>query len=480
MAPLTMRKEVLATMVILVVLLAACEGCNNRNQPSSNRKNTFVSEAGINHTPGPRTVHEKTFLDKVEVGGMLVDLDAIPENLVLEKEIGLLTNRYVAGQVIYRSPEPRARLYETRFIKTPKGDYLLMFPDGGHYASKQRKVNDLVAYRSHDKGQTWHGPTVPIKIDYNLHGFIPLIPRGSSRIYCFGTQPILAGKDTFDGRENAVIGYRYSDDDGYTWSDVHVIKPTNDPGFQGMSIMRMCETDTGAWLIGSHAAKWIYDPEHASRKDGQIIITRQYILRSQDQGKGWVVMPTPRPDGWYVKAYNRMDELRPINLGDGKILAVARTQEGRLWQLRSYDDGKTWTDPEPTPIVHPDAPSMLFHLSDGKTLIVFHHNRQNPKRLHDDWTSRSEIWCSLSHDDGETWSEPRFVFANALAETFMKKDRPDYNRNYQCSYVDMIVDAGQVHIVFPHRWRQVVHIKFKEKAIQDFPVKADIEKLVAE
>lgn len=92
--------------------------------------------------------------------------------------------------------------------------------------------------------------------------------------------------------------------------------------------------------------------------------------------------------------------------------------DGHHWATRSNDDGKTWEATAPTPLVHPDAPPMLFHLSDGKTLAAFHHNRHHDTNYvnlgeNPGMQDRSEIWVSLSTDGGRRWSEPRFVFANA-------------------------------------------------------------------
>ncbi len=39
-----------------------------------------------------------------------------------------------------------------------------------------------------------------------------------------------------------------------------------------MSVMRMCETDAGTWILGSHEGDWSYKP----------LSTRQYVLRSSD------------------------------------------------------------------------------------------------------------------------------------------------------------------------------------------------------
>ena len=396
----------------------------------------------------------------IQVGGVKIQTASPPAALVVREDLGILTNPCVDGQVVHRTPNPPIPLFETRATITPGGDYLLMFPEGGHYGGKKKKVNDLLAYRSSDKGKTWSGAAVAFDIDYNQHGFIPLIPRGMSRIYAFGTQPMW---DKFNGIENAAIGFRYSDDDGHTWSHVTLIEPINDPGFLGMSVMRMCETDSGAWLLGSHTgSQWFKLPDGT-----RTTRTRQYILRSEDQGQTWTLLPGSRPSGWYLEAFDRIDELRPINLGGGNVLALVRTCEGHLWELRSDDDGVTWTDPRPTVLVHPDAPPMLFHLTDGKTLVAFHHNVHTGH--HFAMKDRSQIWVSVSTDEGDTWGEPRFVFANALDETL-----ENAFRNHQCSYLDMFADGEDIHLFVPHRWRQVLHLQFKESDLKKLLSKAEL------
>ena len=410
---------------------------------------------------------EMKLLDTVCVGGVEIALGSPPPGLVVRKLLSLITDEHVDGQVVHRARDAERGLFETRACITPGGDYLLMFPDGGHYGQTDKKVNDMLAYRSSDRGATWQGPTVAFDIDYNQHGFVPLIPRGSSRIYAFGTQPVCGTFFRERGQhENAPIGYRYSDDDGRTWSEVRLIRPTNDPDFRGMSVMRMCETDAGVWLMGAHEGDWSYKP----------LITRQYVLRSEDQGHTWELLPGSRHRGWCCQAYGRMDELRPISLGAGKVLALARTPEGHLWELRSDNDGKTWSKPKATVLVHPDAPPMLFHLSDGKTLVAFHHNRHHDT----DYTGldggkqalmadRSEIWVSTSTDEGVTWSEPRFAFANALAPSFSNAWR-----NYNCSYLDAFADGGTLHIFCPHRWQQALHLRLRAEDLGKLPTRVEL------
>jgi hypothetical protein len=142
---------------------------------------------------------------------------------------------------------------------------------------------------------------------------------------------------------------------------------------------------------------------------------------------------------------------------------------------------------------------MIYYLSDHKTLIALHHNRAVMRSVYepihsdwlkmpapseaevelgkkyrhsvDDWVSRSEIWFSLSHDGGKTWSEPRFMFANALAETL-----DEANPDYQCSYVDLFVDQGYVNLILPHRWQQVVHLRFPESKLDSFLTRDELKR----
>jgi hypothetical protein len=267
-------------------------------------------------------------------------------------------------------------------------------------------------------------------------------------------------------RENAAIGFRWSDDDGRTWSPVKLIAPQNDPGFRGMSVMRMTETDAGTWLVGSHTADWSTKP----------FTTRQYLLRSEDRGETWAVLPGPRPGGWFAEGLDRMDEGRPLNLGGGRVLLMSRTPQGHLFTAWSKDDGRTWTRPAPSTLVHPDAPPMLFPLSDGKTLAAFHHHKvpRHGNRELDDKSEnmkvRSELWVATSTDEGHTWSEPRFVLANA-AEPGLAVGA----WNYQCSYLDGFTEDGTLHLFLPHRWQQVLHLTITESALATLPTQAELE-----
>jgi hypothetical protein len=166
-----------------------------------------------------------------------------------------------------------------------------------------------------------------------------------------------------------------------------------------------------------------------------------------------------------------MDEGRPISLGNGEVLFVARTPTGRIWQSRSMDDGKSWETPTPTSLVHPDAPPMIFHLSDKKTLIMFHHNRHLESEYEglngkmDGMKDRSEIWISSSKDGGRHWTEPQFLFANATVPNPAKNGWFNHNT----SYMDAIIHDGTIHLFCPHLWKRVLYLRIEEKNLKQLP-----------
>ena len=135
-----------------------------------------------------------------------------------------------------------------------------------------------------------------------------------------------------------------------------MIKPKNDPGFLGMSVARMCETDSGAWTC-------------PTRPTGQNRLSHASISCGGDKGKSWTLLPGVRPDGWFSPKFSRMDEGRPISLGNNEVYFMAHTQRSNL-ESHSTDDGVV-VGSKGLALVHPDAPPMVFHLSDGKTRTPF-------------------------------------------------------------------------------------------------------------
>ncbi len=398
-----------------------------------------------------------------------------PRGYKVSGELGLLTHENITGQVIHGAQNPAGTLYETRAVVTPKGDYLVLIPDGSHANSPREDANKFLAYRSSDQGKTWVGPFPPFPDQAKHHAALALVPRGGDRIYVFETQ---RGAVVKPMKGDRAFGYRFSDDDGRTWSPVQLVRLENGTTFGGTAVIEMTATTADTWMAGFHHSRML----RGALEGGQ---------------RRWSVVTPDPPLPKTLPSLYFMDELRVLGLAGPQVLAMARTCEGHLWEMRSPDDGRTWAHVQPTALVQPDAPPMIFHLSDRKTLIALHHNRAVLRSVHEpvhsdwlrmpspsaeeiashnehrhslkDWVSRAEVWFSLSKDEGATWSEPRFLFANALAETLEST-----NPNYQCSYVDLFTDRGFVHLFIPHRWQRVVHLAFPEDQLGAFLTREEL------
>ncbi len=58
---------------------------------------------------------------------------------------------------------------------------------------------------------------------------------------------------------------------------------------------------------------------------------------------------------------------------DGKLEAVGRTQQGKIFQVWSADDGETWGKMTFLPLPNPDSGIDAVTLADGRQLLVYNH-----------------------------------------------------------------------------------------------------------
>ena len=401
--------------------------------------------------------------ESVTIGGKEVRVSDPPKQLVCDEELGILHNKGMRAQRVLAWPKPFDTAFHPRGVIASNGDYLLFSVAGWGHIGQGTSHNRscLVMHRSKDQGKTWQTPTQPWVIDFNQHQFIPDLISGSHTIIGFAAQPIKSKRPPWG--EGSPIGFRTSDDDGLTWSELGLIKPANDPGFLGRMCSRWCETPEGTYLLGAYTDRESPTAERRSR------LKRQYILRGENQGAEWELLPHMRPSGWAEPKYNHMMESRLISLSNGECALYGRTAEGHVWEMRSRDDGKSWSEPKSTPVAHPCAPPMIFKLADGETLIALHHNRDcGGLFVHED---RSELWASLSRDHGFSWSEPRFLIANAAQPYNHARWNP--RGGMVCvSYCDLIVDGNQLHLFTDHLFRQIVHITFKASDLAGFPLRS--------
>jgi predicted neuraminidase len=212
-----------------------------------------------------------------------------------------------------------------------------------------------------------------------------------------------------------------SDDDGKTWA----VPRSLPKGFLGPIKNKPVQLADGIVLCPSSTedAGW-----------------RIHFERTDDHGKDWS-KTEPLNDGKEIGA------IQPSVLihGDGRLQAVGRSKQGKLWQAWSKDQGKTWGAMELTDLPNPNSGIDAVTLADGRFLLVYNHTA----------LLRSPLNVAVS-EDGKAWK----------AALVLESDPGEY------SYPAVIqADDGLVHITYTWKRQRVKHVVLdpKKLTLTDLP-----------
>jgi predicted neuraminidase len=144
---------------------------------------------------------------------------------------------------------------------------------------------------------------------------------------------------------------------------------------------------TGEWLMPvTLAEKPVRD--WCTGYNEKQIPTLHGVGISTDEGRTWKLHGAVKSKPWALE--NMIVELK-----DGRLWMLIRTNSGVLWQSHSTDKGRTWTEGNPSNIKSPGSRFYIRRLSSGNLLLINHHK----------FTGRSHLTAQLSTDDGATWNE---------------------------------------------------------------------------
>ena len=127
---------------------------------------------------------------------------------------------------------------------------------------------------------------------------------------------------------------------------------------------------------------------------------------TRDGGRSWWAT-APINDGVTLSA------IQPSVLvyADGRLDAIGRTKQGRIFSTRSADAGRTWTSLELTGLPNPNSGTDAVTLADGRQLLVYNHvglaanGRKGPRSPLNVAVSRDgrewEAVCVLENEPGE-------------------------------------------------------------------------------
>ena len=292
---------------------------------------------------------------------------------------------------------PEATNQHFLVVPTPARTFLAFWTQATHENDPDQRV---VMSRSTDRGRSWTKPVVlagdPTGRKERLASWqFPVVVPHTGRVYLFWNQNV----GIVDAREDTtgVLAYRWSDDDGLTWSESRTL-PIRKSAISASApwrpenwIVYQCPivTRSGRVMVGftRWASREIQPEGGLFDRDSEIWFLRfDNILSEPDPTK---LVVTTLPDGDHGLRVPRPDmpevsvaqEPTFQELGDGRMICVMRTRTGSIYYALSADGGHTWDEPRPLrfapggPVVHqPLASCPLYKLRDGRFVLIFHNN----------------------------------------------------------------------------------------------------------
>lgn len=325
-------------------------------------------------------------------------------------------------------------------VPTRDGAWLCVMTTGSRHEGATGQ--HVVALRSTDHGQTWSKPVdlEPANGPVASWG-MPLV-TSFGRIYVFYSY----NGDKIAGRRADMLGwycYRYSDDDGKSWSKRHRLP------------LRVTAADRGNDWQGQVQIFWGIGKPITVGKDAIFAFTKigRYML---DRSEGWFfrsdnvltqrdiskVNWTLLPEGDHglrAAAHGSIQsEQNLVALSNGDLYCMYRTTMGYPCHAYSRDGGRSWSKPVAatyTPggrrFKHPRACPRLWRTRSGRYLFWFHNNGNK------DWSpgTRNPCWLvgGVERDGYIHWSQPEIVLY-------------DPDEKIRISYPDLIEEGGRYWI----------------------------------
>jgi hypothetical protein len=190
---------------------------------------------------------------------------------------------------------------------------------------------------------------------------------------------------------------------------------------------------------------------------------------SDDDGETWMqsanelVVQTPD-----LGTYGA-DEPVVLELKDGRVWMLMRTQRGRFYESFSSDGGATWSASQPSKLISSDSPAGLARLKDGNILLFSNACLRYPYA----YGARNVLHVAISEDEGKTWRGFREVTRDPL-----RNDPPSSHNDYGLAYTfpTVLTDGRILFSNWVESGRQRTFRRFDPKWIYETRQATDLSK----
>lgn len=221
---------------------------------------------------------------------------------------------------------------------------------------------------------------------------------------------------------------RRSEDDAHTWSEP--VRMHDEAGYFVMNNDRVMQLRDGRLLAPMAFTEKVWTSSEAFRT---------VVYHSDDDGRTWTLGPTR------LEAPKR-GAMEPglLEMPDGRILQIIRTQVGMIWYSYSSDRGETWSEATPWTMAAPESPSTLIHMPDSTDLLLIYNPNVDLAAGHGG--ARTPLVGAVSQDDGKTWQDPKMI-------------EPDSAATY--AYTSATVDGDRILLTYYYAKDRLFSLRFK-------------------
>lgn len=277
--------------------------------------------------------------------------------------------------LIWKATKENPRYTEGSIIERADGSLLFAATEFHGSGSDFAKAH-IVGRTSSDGGRTWGEKRVLQENTGGLNVMSVTLRRLSSGLAIFYLQ-----KNDFNDLD---MYLRVSRDEGESFGKPTLV--TADPGYHVVNNDRVTRLSSGRLLVPAASTADVKKINH--------FVSHCYI--SDDGGETW------RNGKGHVDAPKRgAMEPEVVELSDGRVLMIVRTQLGFIGKSYSKDGGDTWSKMETLGVRAPEAPSTLRRIPSTGDLVLIWNDTFTEGAGHGG--KRTPLTAAISTDDGATW-----------------------------------------------------------------------------